>query len=615
MSKLCARKHFAPWIAGTLAFLLCMILTWEFEKSENSRHEEQLRAETMQRLSLIRAKAETAINTRTSLSLGLNAYIQLSPTVFEKPNWFKGYASKIMAATPGILNVALLEATTIKYVYPEKRNQSAIGVNLLDIPWQRDAILKTIQSRELNLAGPLKMVQGGTAFANRFAIYLTDESGKEYFRGMSAVLVDAKVLLNEILSGVPDDLQVCIRGVDGLGEKGAFFYGDESIEELQPIRQEVTFSGGSWQVLAVPKSGWGMASPRTAEIRFLGFMLGGTIGMLIAMLVNSNIRRGETLQALQAASNAKTDFLSRMSHELRTPLTAIRGFARELQELTPDSQSQAFLKIMDRNASHLQAVVNDILDVSRIEANRIELLPQPASPREVIQELVASLQPMARSGDVRLDLNLDPLSDAVQLDTNRFRQVLFNLAGNAIKFTPGGIVSIHVSEKRLDEQTSKLIVRIQDNGVGIAPENHQTIFEPFGMVDASMRRQFGGTGLGLSISRSLCHLMGGDLTVESELGRGACFTASFQVDVISKVTASDNEKSTIEPRSLVTHDPILLVEDGEDNRNLIRYILQKRGAQVIEASNGKEALKLIDEHKVSLIILDMQMPVLDGYET
>ncbi|MFO0870867.1 MAG: ATP-binding protein [Pirellulales bacterium] len=329
----------------------------------------------------------------------------------------------------------------------------------------------------------------------------------------------------------------------------------------------------------------------------------------------------------EAANRAKSDFLANMSHEIRTPLNAIMGFADLLRRGWVDNAAERdeMLSTVHASGRHLMTVINDILDLSKIESGRLSLELQPESPHHVIAEVVSLMRVSFREKNLSLDYVWQgPIPETMPLDVARFRQVLLNLLGNARKFTPSGGVQLLV---QLDSPThpQQLVVDVVDTGVGIPLEKQHLVFEPFVQADSTVTRRYGGTGLGLSISRKLARMMGGDLVVSSEPGKGSSFRLTIATGDLTAVrmrpSAAAGDVWTVSAQRGAEDTPpqlgglrVLVVDDGLANRRLISLVLARAGARLEQAENGLQACELVSEGRAfDVILLDMQMPVLDGY--
>jgi signal transduction histidine kinase/HPt (histidine-containing phosphotransfer) domain-containing protein/ActR/RegA family two-component response regulator len=331
----------------------------------------------------------------------------------------------------------------------------------------------------------------------------------------------------------------------------------------------------------------------------------------------------------ELANRSKSTFLANMSHEIRTPMTAILGYADLL--LDPDldaGESLNCIQTIRRNGRHLLAVINDILDLSKIEAGKMQVERIPCSPCHVLAE-VASLM-RVRAIEKNLSFGVEyafPIPELIYSDPTRLRQILMNLVGNAIKFTENGGVRIIIRYDRSPSGAPRLHFEIVDTGPGLTPEQRGKLFEPFEQTDSSTTRRFGGTGLGLVICRRLAQMLGGDVHVQSTLGQGSSFLVTIKAEsppntrlIERPLEAGETESvaGTLEQKITRLCGRILLAEDGLDNQRLISFVLKKAGAQVEVAQNGRIAVEkalaaVAQQQPFNLILMDMQMPELDGY--
>ena len=340
-------------------------------------------------------------------------------------------------------------------------------------------------------------------------------------------------------------------------------------------------------------------------------------------------------EAAKAANAAKSEFLANMSHEIRTPMTAILGFADLLAIEERDSSNSGhkldYIDTIQRNGEHLLQLINDILDISKIEAEKVSLERLVLPLSELIQDIVTTLKVKAKSKGIELNLDIAPeVPNLIESDPVRLRQVLVNLISNAIKFTERGSVRIRV---RVDQEQGDLLIAIVDTGIGLTAEQIGKMFGAFEQADASTTRKYGGTGLGLRISKRLAELLGGDISIESDFGSGSTFTlelkkASYEVTNPSGLpvrAASKLERNTAPSSTMsLAGLQILLAEDGPDNQRLICHILRKAGATVDLAENGKVAIGMLTQggtldgellfpQPFHLILSDIHMPEVDGY--
>ena len=329
-------------------------------------------------------------------------------------------------------------------------------------------------------------------------------------------------------------------------------------------------------------------------------------------------------EAADSANRAKSEFLANMSHELRTPLNAILGFTQLMnrkQDLNPEYQQ--YLETIDRSGEHLLALINDILDMSKIEAGRVTLNEGNFDLHSLLDSLEDMLQLKVQSKGLQLMFDrADDLPQYVRADESKLRQVLINLLGNAIKFTREGGVSLRV--KRNDRPASDspeevyLQFEVEDTGPGIAIEERSKLFEAFAQTETGLQASQ-GTGLGLPISQKFVELMGGNINVKSELGRGSMFSFSVRVQWVQK-TSMARENSPEEMGKVIglapgePHYRILIAEDRWENRQILVKLLSTLGFDIREALNGREAVEMWEDWQPHLIWMDMRMPQIDGYE-
>ena len=322
----------------------------------------------------------------------------------------------------------------------------------------------------------------------------------------------------------------------------------------------------------------------------------------------------EANAAAMVAVRAKSEFLANMSHEIRTPMTAMLGMTELLQMTELSADQREFADTIARSGGSLLQIVNDILDFSKIEAGQLRIEDAHFDLHSLLQEVDDMLQIKARQRNLELRLEFpEAIPRDYRGDAGRLRQVLINLVGNAIKFTEEGSVTQRVTARDLGEGRWALSLAVQDTGIGIAPEHSERIFGAFTQADASTTRRFGGTGLGLAISHKLVALMGGELTLDSELGRGSTFTVALPLRSESKRSILPTTRPPVDPAGL--HGKVLLVDDNPDNQNLARQVLEHLGCEVSVATDGEAALGSLQRQRFDLVLMDCHMPGMNGYDT
>jgi CheY-like chemotaxis protein len=333
----------------------------------------------------------------------------------------------------------------------------------------------------------------------------------------------------------------------------------------------------------------------------------------------------------EEASKAKSDFLARMSHEIRTPMNAMLGFAENLlDESLDETERRDAIRTIRRNGEHLLTIINDILDLSKIEAGKFDVQRARCSPFAIVAEVVSLMQ--VRAGEKQLAFASrfeGRVPQSIETDPQLLRQILINLAANAIKFTDQGSVTLTTRLMYSELGDPIMQFAVADTGIGMSDDQCRKIFDPFTQGDETMSRRYGGTGLGLPISRRLAQMLGGDITVSSRLNVGSTFTMEVDpgpLDGIKLLDAPQRElvvKDRPDPRAprQVVEElncRILLAEDGLDNQRLIAFILKKVGAEVTVVENGQIAIEAAlaardGGRPFDVILMDMQMPVRDGY--
>lgn len=509
---------------GLYVAILCLSALITAERLENvdsqlSRRETE--NELVATASLLSSKLQAELNTTLYLVAGLGSYISINNGIDAET--FELVSKSLFESKAGLVNIAIAPDLVVRHVYPLKGNEAAIGLNYREEPKQREAVMQVIETGLPVVAGPVNLVQGGVAVIARIPVFTRDpNTGVRHTWGIIAVPYDLAFLYEVV--GIYDMLEthdIAIRGTDGKGAKGEVFFGDPDLFDKSPILAKVALLSGSWQVAILPKGGWPLRSPGAYWIR-------GVVVFILILLISIGylmvkyLRRTEEARVRQVEANqSKTRFYANMSHEIRTPLNAICGMAELIETTSSDTDSRQSASMIRKSGESLNRLLEDVMSLGVLETSENQSLETvEVNVNNLVEDLLPALSIEAQRKGLEIDVSfLRSGEQTFRTEPSMLRQILWNLISNAIKFTSEGRVTLEIGRLA----SGPLVLTVTDTGIGISPDRHKSIFQPYTQVDDSLSREYGGIGVGLSIVDRMLKRLGGDIRVESKQGRGARF--------------------------------------------------------------------------------------------
>lgn len=545
------------------------------------------------------------------------------------------------------------------FVFPHSGNEEVIGYDLASEPIRARAIRTAIETGDITLTEPLNLIQSTSTEATVLAFLAVENrlNPEGDILGMAVGILRISSIIRHAarVARIPLDFELHLADLNSRGAKKLIFTNRDPEYAREHLGKEVripynpnvsNFSFGyrDWTIVLHPSQSnvTGLVFWQPWAI----FVFGATVSILLLVylrsltrterhvvdLVNQRTRelddaRLEAEQAMtraQQADRAKSEFIAHMSHEFRSPLTSILGYAQLAEDCLDQDQSvetlRSYIGTIRAAGRHVLSLIGDILDISKIEAGKLILENAPFDLRAVCEEVTSMMMVPAQAQNNKLHLEIAPdLPRWVIGDRVRVKQILTNLVSNAIKFTKFGNIRIAVIPLAITDDDLSLRISVSDEGIGIPQNRLETIFDSFAQVDSSTARRYGGTGLGLAICQHMVGTMGGTLRVESTEGTGSTFWIDLTLPRSTAAEVADFDKAADLDNAPVERQPVigrnlLVVEDIEINRILARKLLEKHGHTVTEASDGQEALDILEKTDFDAVLMDVHMPVVDGIE-
>ncbi|MDN4501782.1 ATP-binding protein [Alteromonadaceae bacterium BrNp21-10] len=591
-------SKFVAKAAVALLFLMAVGVIVNYWKGQAQTQE--IKAAATQVLSQYRAQLERELLQNLALTAGIKSYVAVHPEMTQQQ--FSAFAENLLTQHSQIRNIGVAKDLVISHIYPLKGNEKALGLDYKTIPLQYAALLRTLETDKVLLDGPINLVQGGIGLIARQKIVSTKNGA---LWGVISVVIDYDLLFATVNNLYPQ-LDVAIKRVEAPYKA---VYGDQSLFERAQATTIIALPEGAWHIAI----DWHNAGLQQGNLWVVVAPL-----ILLWVLIMVIFQRDERYQhklkiqtaVANQASQAKSLFLANMSHEIRTPLNGVIGTLQLLKKSALEAKQKKLTDTALFSARKLLTIISDILDFSKIEANKIEVESTQFHLDDIIAFVEFSFTQVAKEKGI--DFTIDVQADIPQYwsgDPTRIGQILLNLVSNAVKFTERGRVVVRVNHVHT-EQADNLVLQVQDTGSGMDEQELARAFEAFTQTDSSITRRYGGTGLGLVICKNLVEALGGNMQVDSRKGEGTQFEVSLPLVVesppLGAVSEEDNSVPDLQGKIVV------IAEDNEINQMVLQHALEPTGASIYIANNGIEACEKVQLYSPHLILMDIQMPEMDG---
>ena len=516
----------------------------------------------------------------------------------------------------------------VKDIYPLKGNEAAFGIDMLNSPARKHEANLAMKSGQYTIAGPYELNQGGLGSLLFEPIYITDKSGEKSFWGFSILVLDWNRFLEELELDKLTDASYCYQmwKKDGnSGKKTIIAQGGDAIHK-GAVQISCKVPNDTWYFEIIPHTGW-----VTVKQQALVFLVAISIAVLATAICYLMLHRKQreklyteeirkSAEKARKANEAKTRFLFNMSHDIRTPMNAIVGFSGLLEKsLHDEKKSLGYIKKIRVSSDILLTIINQVLEMARIESGKITLNPESVNIREMVEAMNTVFESSLTKKSLEYQCSLNVVHDQILCDKTKMEEIILNVVSNSIKYTnPHGKITVSIDElDSEDEKNANYKVVVEDNGIGMSQDYLPHIFEEFSREHTSTETRVAGTGLGLPIVKSLVDRMGGTIEVESEEGKGTRFIMKFSFPVSLENQVREKEKQNIpDITEKLEGKRILLAEDNELNAEIAETVLVEAGIEVKRVEDGLqciEELKKMPENYYDVILMDVQMPNMDGY--
>ena len=609
-------------VVGIISFFIVSVCGQLLNR--NTVNEEKMRA------------AFTAETTVNRIKSQLNRYLDVSE-FFQNiigfghqmdSKEFQALSQMISDDSQIIKAIELAPDGVVKDIYPLKGNEAAFGIDMLNSPARKHEANLAMKSGQYTIAGPYELNQGGLGSLLFEPIYITDKSGEKSFWGFSILVLDWNRFLEELELDKLTDASYCYQmwKKDGnSGKKTIIAQGGDAIHK-GAVQISCKVPNDTWYFEIIPHTGW-----VTVKQQALVFLVAVSIAVLATAICYLMLHRKQreklyteeirkSAEKARKANEAKTRFLFNMSHDIRTPMNAIVGFSGLLEKsLHDEKKSLGYIKKIRVSSDILLTIINQVLEMARIESGKITLNPESVNIREMVEAMNTVFESSLTKKSLEYQCSLNVVHDQILCDKTKMEEIILNVVSNSIKYTnPHGKITVSIDElDSEDEKNANYKVVVEDNGIGMSQDYLPHIFEEFSREHTSTETRVAGTGLGLPIVKSLVDRMGGTIEVESEEGKGTRFIMKFSFPVSLENQVREKEKQNIpDITEKLEGKRILLAEDNELNAEIAETVLEETGIKVKHVEDGIqciEELKKMPEKYYDVILMDVQMPNMDGY--